>query len=167
MALRRWSLRRPGHPLLRSSTDRQAGPPHLDRFKIRFGAVTAFSWQGQAACRYSLIVVDSSTSTPSSATDSMRRPSSITATDGYTSPESPSTHRDWVVQQARNLAADTRLDSLRFLLRDRGDKYSPAFDAIFSAQEMDILKTVPRAPRMNAHGGRVIKTHPASYAITC
>jgi hypothetical protein len=102
----------------------------------------------------------------------MRWPSSNTATDGYTSPESPSTHRDWVVQQARNPAADldTHLDSLRFLLRDQGDQgdeHSPAFDAIFSAEEMDILKTVPRAPRMNAHGGRVIKTYPASYAITC
>jgi putative transposase len=68
--------------------------------------------------------------------------------------------RDWAAQQARNLAADldTRLNSLRFLLRDRDDKYSPAFDAIFSAEEMDILKTAPRAPRMNAHCERVIKT---------
>jgi putative transposase len=68
--------------------------------------------------------------------------------------------RDWTAQQARNLAADldTRLDSMRFLLRDRDDKYSPAFDAIFQAEEMDILKTAPRTPRMNAHCERIIKT---------
>jgi putative transposase len=68
--------------------------------------------------------------------------------------------RSWAAQQARNLAADldTRLDSLRFLLRDRDDKYSPAFDAIFQAEEMDILKTAPRAPRMNAHCERIIRT---------
>ena len=68
--------------------------------------------------------------------------------------------RSWAAQQARNLAADldTRLDSLRFLLRDRDDKYSPAFDAIFQTEEMDILNTAPRAPRMNAHCERVIKS---------
>jgi putative transposase len=68
--------------------------------------------------------------------------------------------RSWAAQQARNLAADldTRLDSLRFLLRDRDDKYSPAFDAIFQADEKDILKTAPRAPRMNAHCERIIRT---------
>ena len=68
--------------------------------------------------------------------------------------------RDWTTQQARNLAYDLgiRLDSLRFLLRDRDDKYSPSFDAVFQTEEMDILKTAPRAPRMNAHCERIIKT---------
>jgi transposase InsO family protein len=67
--------------------------------------------------------------------------------------------RDWATQQARNLAAElgTRLNSQRFLLRDRDDKYSPAFDAVFQAEDMDILKTAPRAPRMNAHCERIIQ----------
>lgn len=36
---------------------------------------------------------------------------------------------DWTVQQARNLAADlgTRMEPLRFLLRDRDSKYGKAF----------------------------------------
>jgi transposase InsO family protein len=68
--------------------------------------------------------------------------------------------RDWTTQQARNLAAEvgTRLDSLRFLLRDRDDKYSPAFDTVFQSEEINILKTAPRAPRMNAHCERIIQT---------
>jgi putative transposase len=68
--------------------------------------------------------------------------------------------RRWAVQQARNLAADldTHLDSLRFLLRDRDSKYSPAFDSVFRAEEIDIVKTAPRAPRMNAHCERIIRT---------
>ncbi len=66
--------------------------------------------------------------------------------------------RDWAVQQARNLTADVgvRIESLRFLLRDRDGKYGEAFDAIFQSQEMEILKSAPQAPRMNAHCERVI-----------
>lgn len=54
--------------------------------------------------------------------------------------------REWAVQQARNLAADlgTRMDSLRFLLRDRDGKYGQSFDAVFQAEETEILKSAPR-----------------------
>jgi putative transposase len=77
--------------------------------------------------------------------------------------------RDWTTQHARNLAYDlgTRLDSLRFLLRDRDDKYSPSFDAVFQTEEMDILKTAPRAPRMNAHCERIIRLYGTSCVIMC
>ena len=68
--------------------------------------------------------------------------------------------RDWITQQARNLAADLglQLGSLRFLIRDRDGKYSPAFDAVFQPEEIRILQTAPRAPRMNAHCERIIQT---------
>jgi hypothetical protein len=66
--------------------------------------------------------------------------------------------RNWAVQQARNLAADlgTRMESLRFLLRDRDDKYSEAFDAVFEAEDIDVIKSAPQAPRMNAHREKII-----------
>ena len=50
------------------------------------------------------------------------------------------------------------MESLRFLLRDRDGKYGQSFDAVFEAEEMEILKSAPRAPRMNAHCERVIGT---------
>jgi Integrase core domain. len=66
----------------------------------------------------------------------------------------------WAVQQAHNLAADfgTRIKSLRFVLRDRGTKYTEAFDAVFQSEDMDVPLSAPRAPRMNAHCERVIGT---------
>ncbi|MGW9032990.1 integrase core domain-containing protein [Streptomyces sp. NPDC055722] len=60
--------------------------------------------------------------------------------------------REWAVQQARNVATDlgARMDSLHFLLRDRDDTYGTAFDAVFQAEEREIVKNAPRAPWMNA-----------------
>jgi transposase InsO family protein len=50
------------------------------------------------------------------------------------------------------------VESLRFLIRDRDAKYTNYFDAVFQADDIDILKTPPRAPRANAHCERVIGT---------
>ncbi|QUQ67078.1 integrase core domain-containing protein [Kutzneria sp. CA-103260] len=48
------------------------------------------------------------------------------------------------------------VESLRFLLRDRDSKYTASFDAVFAAEEMNVLLSAPQAPRMNAHCERVI-----------
>jgi hypothetical protein len=68
--------------------------------------------------------------------------------------------QDWTTQQARNLTTDlgTELGALRFLLRDRDTNYSAAFDAVFQAEDMDILTSAPQTPKMNAHCERVIRT---------
>lgn len=62
----------------------------------------------------------------------------------------------WTVQEARNLAVElgVRVNSLRFLLRDRDAKYTEPFDAVFAADGIEVVGTAPRAPRMNAHCDR-------------
>jgi putative transposase len=55
---------------------------------------------------------------------------------------------EWVTQQARNLLMnlEDHADGLKFLIRDRDTKCTAAFDAVFTAIGIRIIKTQVRAP---------------------
>jgi transposase InsO family protein len=66
----------------------------------------------------------------------------------------------WVTQQARNLLMDLdhQADRLRYLIRDRDTKFSAAFDTVFTAASIQIIRTPPQAPQANAYAERWIAT---------
>ena len=66
----------------------------------------------------------------------------------------------WAVQQARNLTmtlADQRR-RVRFIIHDRDAKFSAAFDAVFQAEGVRVVRTPFQAPNANAHAERFVGT---------
>ncbi len=66
----------------------------------------------------------------------------------------------WVTQQARNLVLQRpELDGgLRFLVRDRDSKFTPAFDEVFRSVASEVIRTPVKAPRANAYAERWVRT---------
>ena len=60
--------------------------------------------------------------------------------------------RSWVVQQARNLLMDLQDAGTRakFVLHDRDASFTQAFDAVFQAAGIQVIRSAVRAPRMNS-----------------
>jgi hypothetical protein len=66
----------------------------------------------------------------------------------------------WAIQLARNFLADlgARASGFRYLLRDRNTRYTQALDAVFTADDIEFLKSAPQTPRMNALVERFTRT---------
>jgi putative transposase len=66
----------------------------------------------------------------------------------------------WMIQQARNLAVglESRLASMGFIVHDRDSKFTAAFDEVFSAQGVEVIRTPYRAPKANAVAERWVRT---------
>jgi Integrase core domain len=66
----------------------------------------------------------------------------------------------WVTQQARNLllVLGERGRHVRFLVRDRDQKFCRGFDDVFRAEGAEVLVTPVQAPNANAYAERWVRT---------
>ncbi len=68
--------------------------------------------------------------------------------------------RNWVVQQARNVAMffDGQAVKPRDLIRDHDSKFVKEFDALLESEAIQVVPTSIKAPKMNAAAERVVQT---------
>jgi hypothetical protein len=67
----------------------------------------------------------------------------------------------WVTQQARQMMWDLDEDDaaeFRFLIRDRGSKFTDMFDTVFESEGFHVFPTPVRAPNANAFSERWVRT---------
>jgi hypothetical protein len=67
----------------------------------------------------------------------------------------PKPSAPWVTQQARHLTwtLSERPESVRFLIRDRDQKFTASFDEVFRGDGIHIIRTPFRAPQANGVAG--------------
>ena len=71
--------------------------------------------------------------------------------------------QSWVVQQARNLVMDLEDAGTRakFVLHDRDASFTTAFDAVFQAAGVRVVRSAVQAPRMKFGHGTLDRQLPA------
>jgi transposase InsO family protein len=72
----------------------------------------------------------------------------------------PNPSAPWVIQGARQVSwtLAERTEPMRFLIRDRDQKFTTAFDDVFAGDGIQVVRTPFRAPQANGVAERFVRT---------
>ena len=72
----------------------------------------------------------------------------------------PNPNAPWVIQQVRQLSwtLAERSEPMRFLIRDRDQKFTDRFDDVFRSEGIEVVRTRFRAPQANGVAERFVRT---------
>src|SRR5262249_6563385 len=72
----------------------------------------------------------------------------------------PNPTATWVIQQARQVSwtLAERSEPIRFLIRDRDQKFTEGFDNVFRSDGIAVVRTPFRAPQANGVAERFVRT---------
>jgi hypothetical protein len=72
----------------------------------------------------------------------------------------PNPNAPWVIQQARQRSwtLAERSEPIRFLIRDRDQKFTDGFDDVFRSEGIEVVRTPFRAPQANGVAERFVRT---------
>jgi len=62
------------------------------------------------------------------------------------------------MDRADRAGVHQRTEQMRYLIRDRAGQFTDAFNAVFAAKGIEVLRNAPQCPRMNAYAERVVRT---------
>lgn len=79
----------------------------------------------------------------------------------------PNPSAQWIIQQARQLTwtLAARAEPIRFLIRDRDQKFTDRFDEVFRSDGIQIVRTPFRAPQANGVAERA-SSEPSARSVS-
>jgi putative transposase len=81
----------------------------------------------------------------------------------------PNPTAPWVIQQARQVSwtLAERSEPIRFLIRDRDQKFTEGFDNVFRSDGIGVVRNPFRAPKANGVAERFVRTAELSPRTLC
>jgi len=138
--------------------ENSSGPTSSHAWVARVGRLVIYSTERCSCCDHRCSKPGVAGSSPAGRANICGFPSQSAHSDFIGFRRNP--NAPWVVQQARQLswALAGRSEPIRFLIRDRDQKFTDRFEHVFRSEGIEVVRTPFRAPQANGVAERFVRT---------